>query len=484
MSRRKAVLITNKPMNIMPAIKYEVFKDAILEDIAKTANVAQFVSFSPELNQRFSRIWGYVPNFRFPSSEEAVRVLMESSPEASVNVRSFDPIRSKAGDFHYKLERVDEVMVKLRRLAEAGFFTIVNETINVNDGGVSGVAYGGIAEFAPDDTPRCVEKPGTVSVPLDLGIRLLETIYRFPPSLEYPIHLRVEFSIHPSRRGFRREHTIIWEIEDFPSVHLNAEISWPNRFSRYIGDKAFGLLVGHLLGLPVPFTLVIGRLVAPFEFGKSTGTAETWIRTCPTEQVPGLFKTQFGWCDPFRLLAREDSGGTSIASILAQESVEPVFSGAAVTDRSGSLIVEGVRGPGDKFMQGQVPPQDLPTDVTEAVRSIIDRAKTALGPIRLEWVYDGHAAWIVQLHKGATTVSGRTIFPGNASYFHHFKVERGLDELRELISRVQGTGDGIILLGNVGVTSHFGDLLRRAGIPSQIEPAENAPNQGEKASGA
>ena len=171
------------------------FKDAILEDVAKTANVAQFVSFSPELNQRFSRIWGYAPNFRFPSSESAVRVLLESSPEASVNVRSFDPIRSKAGDFHYKLERVDEVMVKLRMLAEAGFFTIVNETINVNDGGVSGVAYGGIAEFAPGDTPRCVEKPGTVSVPLDLGIRLLETVYRFPPrlSIQYIFVLSLVF---------------------------------------------------------------------------------------------------------------------------------------------------------------------------------------------------------------------------------------------------------------------------------------------------
>jgi hypothetical protein len=476
MNRGKENLITNKAINTGQPIKYQLFKDAILEDVAKSANVAQFVSFSPELDQRFSRIWGYAPNCRFPSPEQAVRVLLENSPEASVNVRSFDPMRSKAGDFHYKLGRVEEVMVKLRTLAQARFFTIVNETINVNDGGVSGVAYGGIAEFAPDDTPRCVEKPGTVSIPLDLGVRLLETVYRFPPSVQYPKHLRVEFSVHPTRRGFRREHTVIWEIEEFPSVELNGAISWPNRFSRYIGDKAFGLLVSHLLGLPVPLTLVISRLVAPFQFGKSTGTAETWIRTCPSEQIPGLFKTQFGWCDPFQLLAREDPGGTSIASILAQESVEPVFSGAAVTDHSGTVIVEGVLGPGDKFMQGQVPPQDLPVEVTEAVRSIFDRTKKALGPIRIEWVYDGHAVWVVQLHKGQTTVSGRTIFPGNANYFHHFKVERGLGALRKLISKVQGTRNGIILLGNVGVTSHFGDLLRRAGIPSLIEPVETYSN--------
>ena len=38
-----------------------------------------------------------------------------------------------------------------------------------------------------------------------------------------------------------------------------------------------------------------------------------------------------------------------------------------------------------------------------------------------------------------------------------------------LIARIEGTGEGVVLIGHVGVTSHFGDLLRRARIPSRIE---------------
>jgi hypothetical protein len=33
--------------------------------------------------------------------------------------------------------------------------------VDIEDGGVSGVAYGDMLEFAPGDTPRYVEKPGT-----------------------------------------------------------------------------------------------------------------------------------------------------------------------------------------------------------------------------------------------------------------------------------------------------------------------------------
>jgi hypothetical protein len=64
---------------------------------------------------------------------------------------------------------------------------------------------------------------------------------------------------------------------------------------------------------------------------------------------------------------------------------------------------------------------------------------------------------------------GRVIFPGEALCYHPLEIAQGIDALRELIARVEGTGDGIVLVGRVGVTSHFGDLLRRARIPSRIE---------------
>jgi hypothetical protein len=48
-------------------------------------------------------------------------------------------------------------------------------------------------------------------------------------------------------------------------------------------------------------------------------------------------------------------------------------------------------------------------------------------------------------------------------------VAEGIGALRELIAGVDGSGDGVVLVGRVGVTSHFGDLLRRARVPSRIE---------------
>jgi glutathione synthase/RimK-type ligase-like ATP-grasp enzyme len=57
-------------------------------------------------------------------------------------------------------------------------------------------------------------------------------------------------------------------------------MQWPNRFSSILGDKAYGLLMANLAGVPVPRTLVIGRRIAPFTFGDVTGSFEFWTRTC------------------------------------------------------------------------------------------------------------------------------------------------------------------------------------------------------------
>ena len=46
---------------------------------------------------------------------------------------------------------------------------------------------------------------------------------------------------------------------------------------------------------------------------------------------------------------------------------------------------------------------------------------------------------------------------------------RGLEELRKLIKEIEGQDLGIELRGNIGITSHFGDLLRLANIPSYIK---------------
>ncbi|MFY9820923.1 MAG: hypothetical protein WAM82_06040 [Thermoanaerobaculia bacterium] len=189
------------------------FKDDILDKLARQGNVAQFVSFGPDLGVRHAWIRGRSPGERFASLEEAVAALLAASPERSVNIRSWQPDNPKSRSFLYGRKEPEEILGELRRLAGDGLYTIVNETIDVEDGGVSGVAFGDLLEFAPGDTPRCVEKPGACALPRDLGMRVLETVYGFQPALPERREVRVEWTLHPLRRGYRREHTTLWETE-------------------------------------------------------------------------------------------------------------------------------------------------------------------------------------------------------------------------------------------------------------------------------
>ena len=447
------------------------FKDATLDHLAGIANVAQFISFGPDLIQRFARVSGFSPNHDFGSYQEGIRALLTHCPDGTVNIRSFDPGSAKGTDFVYGQD-VHGASNALRKLAAQGLYTIVNETVDIEDGGVSGVVLNDIVEFAPGDTPRCVDQPGVASLKRSAGISLLEIVYGFTPSLDFPQDHRVEFSIHPIRRGVRNGHTIIWQLEQVKVARARPSWSWPNRFSRFIGDKAYGLLIAHILGFAVPKTTVISRRLPPFSFGRPTGTGEIWIRTSPAEQHPGRFTTQSRWCDPFELVHREDPDSIVMSSVLAQEGVDAAFSGKLDATQGGDIIIQGVRGKGDAFMTGKRPPDILPTVVVRAVTRLYHRITNRLHPISMEWVYDRHRVWVVQLHlRGIPTTAPGIIVPGEAEHYHRFEVKRGIEALRKLVDELR-SGDenhGIILVGNVGITSHFGDILRRSGIPSRIE---------------
>ena len=410
---------------------------------------------------------GHPPGHRFAGPATAVEALLAAATAGSVNVRSFRAGAAKGGPFTYGLTRRDDVLAVLRSRAGDGLHTIANETVDVDDGGVSGVALGGLVEFAPGDTPRAVERPGTVALGHDAALRLLATVYGFRPDLAAAPVERVEFSIHPLVAGFRRAHTILWEREPAGPVALARRLVWPNAFSRLLGDKAFGLLVADLHGLPVPATTVVGRRVAPFSFGRPTGGGEPWLRTCPAEPVPGRFLTRRGWSDPFALLAAEDLDGTQLAAVLAQEGVRARWSGAAMPGAAGGLLVEGVEGFGDDFMLARAAPAPLPARVTDEVRRLGARAAAALGPVRFEWAHDGDQAWVLQLHLATVAASVTTISPGTPARWHRFDPAQGLDRLRDLIARVPA-GEGVELTGEVGMTSHAGDLLRRAAIPARL----------------
>jgi len=443
-------------------------KDDLLRRLADEANVAQFVSFGPgpDLPQRHSCLRGHAPGHRFAGAAEAVGALLAAAG-GSVNVRSFRAGAPKGGPFSYGLTRRDDVLAVLAARGGDGLHTIVNETVDVDDGGVSGVAQGGLVELAPGDTPRAVESPGTAAFGHDQAIALLAGVYGFTPDLDDRPGERVEFSIHPLAAGLRQTHTILWEREPAGPARLGARLTWPNRFSRFLGDKAFGLVVADLLGLPVPATTVVGRRVAPFSFGRPTGGGERWLRTCPAEPVPGRFPTQRGWRDPFALLAAEDPSGTELAAVLAQEGVPARWSGAAIPNAGGGLLVEGVPGPGEDFMLARAAPGPLPGEVLDDVRRLGAEAADALGPVRFEWCHDGRQAWVLQLHQATTAATRTTIHPGTPARWRRFDPALGLERLRDLAASV-GDDEGIELTGAVGVTSHAGDLLRRAAIPSRL----------------
>ena len=75
---------------------------------------------------------------------------------------------------------------------------------------------------------------------------------------------------------------------------------------------------------------------------------------------------------------------------------------------------------------------------------------------------------MVQLHLAGIAVStGTTIYPGTPAAGAGFDPSHGLEELCTLITMV-AADEGIEVVGDIGVTSHVGDVLRRAAIPSRL----------------
>ncbi|NFS29462.1 hypothetical protein FDF12_03975 [Clostridium botulinum] len=450
----------------------------------KVANVAQFISFEPNSNlkTRFIHINNF-DNSKEISSKKLIEKLILSAPSKAVNIRSFSRKAMKGNKLVYNkgIDDIEEILKTIEENSLDNKYSIVNENIDINDCGVSGVVLGEVIEFSPEDTPKCVEKEGVCSLPREIGLKILQNVYGFSPDIKFDENYRVEFSIHPNRQGVKKEHTIIWEYEYYEKVDYQRKISWPNNFSRFIGDKVFGLLIADSLGIMVPKTTVISRKIAPFTFGVQTGLNEKWIRTCPVKKEPGKFYTGSSWIDPFKLMDEEESKGSNkinIASILSQDDVEALYSGASfITEYEYSDLIEGVIGNGDKFMVGEQDKLELPTEVIEAVKNLNNKLRThhkELGDVSVEWVYDGKIVWLVQLNqlKGENKYKNsdsNIIVHGNPSHYEKVFVKDGLDSLRNKIDLLKDENIGIELIGNIGVTSHFGDLLRLSNIPSILK---------------
>lgn len=469
-----------------------MMKDEILNRLPLDMNVAQFVSFCNNGVMRFSRVRGYQPNHKFENATQAVEALFKTSPDGTLNIRTFTPIGIKSGPFIVGIKTPKEVHERVAELWKNGFYVSIHETVNISDNGVSGVILKNMIEFSPDATPRCVECEGTCRLPFHMGEIILHQVYGVSLYIKlFPLSIknRIEFSIHPIKRGYLSDHLIVWEVEpipdDIPCLPVN--INWPNNFSKMLGDKVYGLMVANVLGCQVPETWVINRRVAPFKFGRSTGQLEKWIRTCPATSEPGFYPTEFGWTDPFEMVSyfKYDKRSKEllslfktnpekiapIQSVISQSHIDAAYSGAVRQLQSGKLIIEGVQGRGDGFMLGD-DCDPLPETVTSVITMVYKSIVQKLGPVHIEWVIDhDNVVWIVQLHIDEELMESEdVIVPGKAKCYIAFDVKQGLDALREVIDMAQHCipKHGIYLMGNVGVTSHFGDLLRKANIPSKI----------------
>lgn len=440
-------------------------KDQRLADLASEFNVARFVSFDPDGHLRFSTGIGDPTGL---SLEDVISALLARAD--TVNVRTFRDDDSKSTPFRYQIDNAAEAARCVREFGAAGLFTIVNETIDVKDGGVSGVSMSGVTEFGPGDTPRLVEDPSRTVARLETSMAwaMLGTVYPGvqPPALTS--QHRVEFSVHPQRVGHRSEHVVIWEIGPANEADLQTRPQWPNDFSRHLGDKVFGLLVADILGFPVPRSTVIPRRLGPFSFGTSTGTGEAWIRTAPSVAEPGYFTTSSRWVDPFALLAKEDPQGL-VSSVIAQEGVAAAFSGGALSRGEHDPLVEGVTHGGLDFMAGEHIVDQLPDRIIADVCEVVRRAQESLGGVQLEWVHDGDRVWVVQLHaKEIGPLGARRLSSGDAEHWLPFDPADGLETLRALIEVAVDRQMGVEVLRPVGVTSHVGDILRKARVPGRF----------------
>lgn len=454
-------------------------KDLALDSVANTLNVAQFVSIvsADPLRLRCHRVAGIAPDWKPSSLRELIATTLRASGENRLNVRTVvpgDPL-ARGHAFHYGLSDPQALEAAIFQVLRCGQIALVNETIDIDDGGISGVLAGSILEVAPGATPRCVETSGTMSIDLARGRALLGIAYGIDVKLSPVRGRRLEFSLHPYRRGYRHDHLVVWDDSQDPSPPPRPLLLWPNDFSRFLGDKAFGLLLATVSGLPVPHTTVLTRRLAPFTFGAPRTGRGTWIRTCPREPDPGRFATQPHWTDPFALLQREDPEGSKIPAILIQDEVTPRYSGGSLEDPRGRIHVEGVAGPGIHFMQGRMPIGALPKSVHERVAELHARARAVLGPVHLEWVDDGTSAWVLQVHQGPIPHEETIVVPGTRRHSLAIDSGAGLPALRELVQKAKATNAEILIHGSVGLTSHFAEILRLARVPARMLPSTGEP---------
>lgn len=403
-----------------------------------------------------------------------IEKMLKKSKEGKVNIRTYRDDLLEGNPFVYGLDNMGDVRDEVLYLLGEGYNLIINETIDVNDCGVSGVMLNGVVEFSPFTTPRAVENEGACALPFKIALRIWEMVYNLNEDVRDKLNLlgnlkntRVEFSIHPTKPYYT-----IWDIEEVENTpeNIKVNINPNNSFSRMLGNKTFGLLLVNALYIMTPMTEVYNRYLPTFKFG-SIHSEQKWTRTAPRDKTPGMFVTHKGVGDPINFISEE------VPSVLIQDEVKPIWAGSSIYE-DGKLIVEGVKGFGNQFMVGMQSPEALPKEVEENVymmNRFIEKEFESLGILnngyKLEWGWtDCDSIAVYQFNFVNQVNFNRIIVKGNVSDMIGYETEKGLEGLRELIPKLKES-QGIILKGNVGITSHFCDILREWGIPSILESA-------------
>lgn len=424
-------------------------------------NIANFVCFTPDC---------YLISSTLPNRENPIETLLKVAASRKVNIRTFTLERHNNNPFYMGLDDPKTIWDLVIELTSKGYYVIVNELIPLDDGGFSGVAMGDYVEVAPGDTPRCVEKPGVMQCSMDFLEHLIYTIYHVDLDEDEGFNShqkRVEFSFHPYKCGVLKSHIIIWESIDTkktPDPPLFP--SWPNRFSEAMGDKVFGIMVAHYFRDPVPYSFVISKTLPVFGFGCREYNSNYWSRTAPRVNTPGEYPTVRGFLSPF-MIANVDE----LSSMIYQNEIDGEFSGAAIyTNECEPVIIEGVPGFGDGFMMG-TNTVDLPDDVLLAVKKTVKTLSRQMGhPIKIEWVIRDSNVFILQLNllrKSGTLVKREDVVNPRFFNISHYKdSETAWVAFNNLVkdTLTKGVNNTIVVVGDVGITSHYGDLLRQNNI--------------------
>lgn len=459
-----------------------------LMKLAESVNVALFCGFRPVNGQPSFVGSNFLQNSdAFHESidmESAVKLLFERSHMQAVSVRSHPVDDATNRSFDYWIEDPATAISLVYEYARQNCVVVVNEGIPVETLTCAGVVQDEIIEFAPMDTPRCVELAGVCSLPRKWGENILRYVFGIGLDLESFRQHRVEFSMHKFEAGSRNNRVLIWEVEPAAAIQTQPLI-WPNRFSRFLGDKAFGLLIAEQMGLRIPRTRYFHREFGiEFAFGIPTNSKDHIDRICPTDQIndqgssptlrnqaakPLSFLTQFegeksGQNDPFKGVAYH---GFKYPSVLRQDWIHPHSSGKTATRTNGDPLHEGVSGSGFDYMLGHSPPEALNQVVVRDLDALFWELKSTLGDVEFEWVHDGSKLWVVQLNQSGSLAEFDWIYKGTPDKWINIDGFGSYNEFRKLVKNLN-SGIGVLVEGRFGLTSHKAGLLRSSQIPSKF----------------